>query len=163
MTGRNKTFFLHDLATQRNCLWVAVTETWLTPSILDSEMLVDMPGYSIIRQDRQGRQRGGICLFLREDLTGEVLCSYSNGVCELLIVKVHQLSTIVTVVYRPPDTIFREFSPILKKIDSVLLDLPAPSPNITLMGDLNFQFFCDHMACGRWCPSTKSSRPYSEK
>ena len=138
MRGRNKSPFLHDLATRRNCLWVAVTETWLNTGILDSEMLVNMPGYSVIRQDRKGRQRGGVCLFLREDLTGEVLCSFSNGVCELLMVQVHQLDTIVTVVYRPPDTALSEFTPILKKIECELDNLPAPTPNITLMGDLNF-------------------------
>ena len=69
---------------------------------------------------------------------GEVLCSYSNGVCEVFIVKVYQLDTIVVVVYRPPDTTLSEFTPILTKIDSVLQNLPAPAPNITLMGDLNF-------------------------
>ena len=136
--GRNKVPFLHDLATNMNCLWLAITETWLNPSILDSELLIHMPGYTVLRQDRQGRIRGGVCLFLREDLTGEVLCAYSNGVCELLIVKVYQLDTIVVVVYRPPDTCLGEFKPILNKIDKVLQNLPAPSPNITLMGDLNF-------------------------
>ena len=120
MRGRNKTPFLHDLATSRNCLWLAVTETWLSSNVLDSELLVHMPGYSVIRQDRQGRQRGGVCLFLREDLTGETLFSHSNGVCEVLIVKVHQLDTIVTVIYRPPDTKHHEFAPMLQKIDDVL-------------------------------------------
>ena len=138
MRGKNKAPFLHDLSTSRNCLWLAVTETWLHPGILDSEMLVHMPGYSVIRQDRQGRQRGGVCLFLREDLTGEKLCSFSNGVCEILAVQVHQLNTIVIVVYRPPDTNLNEFHPILNKLDSLLENLSAPTPNILLMGDLNF-------------------------
>ena len=83
-------------------------------------------------------QRGGVCLFLREDLTGEVLSSYSNGVCEVPIVLVHQLNTYVTVLYRPPDTGLNEFVPILHKIDEVLQNLPAPSPTITVLGDLNF-------------------------
>ena len=138
MRGRNKAPFLHDLSTSRNCLWLAVTETWLHPGILDSEMLAHMPGYSVIRQDRQGRQRGGVCLFLKEDLTGEKLCSFSNGVCEILAVQVHQLNTIVIVVYRPPDTNLNEFHPILNKLDILLENLSAPTPNILLMGDLNF-------------------------
>ena len=100
LTGKNKSPFLHDLATQRNCLWMAVTETWLTPRVLDSEILVHVPRYSLIGQDRNGRPRGGVCLFLREDLTGEIVTSYSNGVCELLVVHVHQVNTIVVVVYR---------------------------------------------------------------
>ena len=31
-----------------------------------------------------------------------------------------------------------EFTPILKKIDEVLQNLPSPTPTITIMGDLNF-------------------------
>ena len=130
MRGNNKYTFLHDLATSRICLWLAGTETWLHPGILDSEMLADFPGYSILRQDRQGRQRGGVCLFLRDDLTGEILCSHSNGVCEVLVVHVHQL-TIATVIYRPPDTRLSEFSPILGKLENVskiCLPQPLPSP-----------------------------------
>ena len=138
MGGKNKSPFLHDLAAQRNCLWVAVTESWLQPSILDSELLVHMPGYSLLRQDRVGRQRGGVCLFLREDLTGEIVNSFSNGVCEVLFVHVHQLNTIVTVVYRPPDTGLNEFAPILHMMDEVFQNLPAPLLTITVMGDLNF-------------------------
>ena len=138
LRGRNKVPFLHDPATNRNCLWLAITETWLNPNILDSDLLIHMPGFTVLRQDRQGRIRGGVCLFLREDLSGEVLCAYSNGVCELLIVKVYQLNTIVVVVYRPPDTCLSEFKPVLNKIDTVLENLPAPAPNITLMGNLNF-------------------------
>ena len=97
-----------------------------------------MQGYSIIRQDRQGRQRGGVCLFLRKDLSGEILCNYSNGVWEVLIVKVNQLDTIDTDEYRPPDTHHHEFAPIIKKIDTVFHNLPAPTVNFTIMGDLNF-------------------------
>ena len=91
-----------------------------------------MPGYSVFRQDRQKRQRGGVCLFLRDDLTGEVLESMSNGVCELLIVRIHQLDTVVIVVYRPPDTTKREFSPVLRVIKETLGNLSAPAPNIVL-------------------------------
>ena len=49
------------------------------------------------------------------------------------MVQLNQLDTIVTVVYRPPDTCLSKFTPVLKKIDSVLENLPAPTPNITLM------------------------------
>ena len=43
-----------------------------------------------------------MALYVREDLTGDILCSYDTGVCELLVVMVHQLNTAVAVVYRPP-------------------------------------------------------------
>ena len=96
---------------------MAVTETWLKPGVSDSELLAHTPGYTLLRQDRKGRTRGGVCLFLRDDMTGEVVNTFSNGVCEVLIVHVHQVNTIVTVVYRPPDTKLVE----LAKDEQVLL------------------------------------------
>ena len=49
-------------------------------------------------------------MYVREDLTSDILCSYDNGVCGLLVLMIHQLNTAVAVVYRPPDTRLREFS-----------------------------------------------------
>ena len=55
--GKNKSPFLHDLALARNSLWLAVTESWLNPGVLDSELLVHMPGYSV--QTGYARQTEG--------------------------------------------------------------------------------------------------------
>ena len=137
-TSFNKSPFLCDLAQDSNSMWCAVTETWLRPEICDSELLVHLPGYALLRSDRVGRQRGGVCLLLREELTGEVLGTFSNGVCDLLVVRVHQLNTVVAVLYRPPDTTLKEFQAALSWLDEVLLDLSAPTPTIALMGDFNF-------------------------
>ena len=136
--SRNKAPFLSDLIQNNNSLWCAVTETWLRPDISDSELLVHLPGYQLLRCDRAGRQRGGVCLLLRDDLIGDVLNSYTNGVCELLVVHVHQLNTVVAVCYRPPDTTLGEFEAALVRLEEVLEDLPAPTPTIAFMGDLNF-------------------------
>ena len=91
-----------------------------------------------MRQDRVGRIRGGVCLFLRDDLTGEKLDSFSNSVCELLVVKVHQINTILIVIYRLPDTKLSEFMPVIRKVECLQQSLPTPSPNIVMMGDFNF-------------------------
>ena len=117
---------------------VAVTETWLHPQIFDSEVCHNFHGYTLLRCDREGRQGGGVALYLREDLTGDILCSYDNGVCELLVVMVHQLKTAVAVLYRPPDTRMNEFSDVLSKLDTCLSSLSSPTPTIAVMGDLNF-------------------------
>jgi hypothetical protein len=45
-TGRSKSGFLSDQAEANNCLFVGVTETWLTDGVLDSEVSHDFPGYS---------------------------------------------------------------------------------------------------------------------
>ena len=103
-SGRTKSGFLSDQAQLNGALLVAVTETWLSSQILDSEVCHNFPGYSLLRCDREGRQGGGVGLYVREDLTADILCAYDNGVCELLVAMVHQLNTVVAVVYRPPDT-----------------------------------------------------------
>ena len=59
---------------------------------------------------------GGVAIYLRDDLTGDVLGTFDNGVCQLLVVQVHQLSTVVAVVYRPPDTRLEEFHPFFSEL-----------------------------------------------
>ena len=138
-SGRTKSGFLRDQAVANNCLFVGVTETWLTEDVLDSEVNHDFQGYSLLRCDRSGgRQGGGVCLYLREDLSGDVLATFANSVCELLIVKIHQLETIVCVAYRPPDTKHSEFTGLLNCLDETLSSLPSPAPTVVLMGDFNF-------------------------
>ena len=78
-SGATKSGFLYDQAELSRALLVAVTETWLCPDIMDSEVTHNFPGYSLLRCDRQGRQGGGVALYLREDLTGDVLCTFDNG------------------------------------------------------------------------------------
>ena len=99
-TGRTKSGFLSDQAQIGNALVVAVTETWLSPDVLDSEVTHNFPNYSLLRCDRESRQGGGVALYIREDLTGDMLYSFDNGVCELLVVMVHQLNTVVAVMYQ---------------------------------------------------------------
>ena len=138
-SGKTKSKFLSDQAELNNSLIVAVTETWLHSAIFDAEVTHDFPGYSLFRCDRDGRQGGGVALYVRDDLTCETLGSIDNGVCELLVVQIHQLNTVVAVLYRPPDTRIAEFTPILSQLDTLLCELQDPTPNIVLMGDFNFQ------------------------
>ena len=141
-SGRTKSGFLSDQALNSKALLVAVTETWLTSSILDSEVTRDFPGYSIFRCDRDPRQGGGVALYVREDLASDIICSYDNGVCELLAVMIYQLNTVAVVIYRPPDTRLNEFSEILLKLDDTLEILSSPTPTVVLMGDFNFSKQC---------------------
>ena len=136
--GRGKSRFLLDLATRHHTLVTMLTETWLSDSVLSSEITVNTPDYSLYRCDRSGRHGGGVALLLREDLSGEILGTFDNGVVQLIVVKVHALNTIFCVVYRPPDTTLAEFSPALAELDNLLSDLPAPTPNLVLGGDFNF-------------------------
>ena len=94
-TGRSKASFLWDQAQLSNCIMLGITETWLTDQHADAE--VSIPGFCILRSDRKGREGGGVALYLREDITGEVLAQFDNGSCEMIIVMIHQLDTEVAV------------------------------------------------------------------
>ena len=52
-------------------------------------------------------------MFVRDDVSAECIGSFDNGVCELLVLKIHSLNTVLAIIYRPPDTRLSEFSPAL--------------------------------------------------
>ena len=137
-SGRSKAGYLSDQAELKGSLFVGVCETWLTPAVLDAEVCHDFPGYTILRADRVNRQGGGVALYLKDTLSGDVIDSFDNGVCQAIVVMIHQLNTCVCVCYRPPDTRQSEFSEMMQSIDSALSTLPTPTPNIVVMGDMNF-------------------------
>ena len=120
-----------------NSIFVAVTETWLKDNIFDSEVSHNFQDYTILRSDRSGRSGGGVALYLRDDLSGDVIAKFDNDACEALVVRIQQLDHIVVVVYRPPDTRHAEFSAMLKVLDTALCSLPTPTPTISVMGDFN--------------------------
>ena len=138
MGGADKISFLSDQASMKNSPLIAVTETWLSSEILDAEVERQMPGFRILRSDRDGRIHGGVAAYLRNDLPGDTVDTFDNGVCEILLVKLHTLNHYVAIIYRPPGTKFKEFKDGLDWLDDKLESLPNPTPNISICGDLNF-------------------------
>ena len=126
-SGRTKLAFLRDQAELNKSMFVAVTETWLSDKVFDSGVSHNFQGYTIMRSDRTGRSGGGVAIYLRDDLSGDVISTFDNGVCEALVIRIHQLDHVVVVVYRPPDTRHAEFSAVLDEIDKVLCTLRALS------------------------------------
>ena len=137
-SGRTKSGFLASQAELNDAMFVAVTETWLSDQIIDAEVCHDFPGYTLSRSDRNGREGGGVALYLKDSLIGDPLGKFDNKVCQLLVVKIHQLNHVVAIMYRPPDTRVGEFAAALNSLDKILSSLPAPTPTISVMGDFNF-------------------------
>ncbi|XP_051950049.1 uncharacterized protein LOC127620831 [Xyrauchen texanus] len=91
-----------QLASTSKAAVIAVSETWLDGSIQDVE--VELTGYSIYRHDRS-RNGGGVCLFIRNDLTYNPRTDlHEKGLesawIELLLPKTKPI--IICVCYRPP-------------------------------------------------------------
>ena len=158
--GNSKTGFLFDQAISHQAMIVAVTETWLKPDIKDAELLVNFPGYSLYRSDRLIRKCGGVCAFIRDDISAECIGTYDNGVCELLVLKVHSLNVVLVLLYRPPDTKIAEFTPALSELDKILGELSGPTSTLFFMGDLNFpsSVMSWHTIDGQLIPSVHGHR-----
>ena len=73
----------------------------------------------------------------KKNLIYKICLKYSNSVCDLLIVKILSPDLIIILVYRPPSSPLSDFDDIITKTREFILSLPAPLPNIILLGDFN--------------------------
>ena len=74
--------------------------------------------------------------YVKDSLSCTPLLSYSNGVCEILIIKIQQKNCVVCTIYRPPSSKSVDFTPILEKLQACLTD--HKNCDIIIAGDLNF-------------------------
>ena len=65
-TNKSKVPYLADLANETKAPFICVTESHLTPEVLDAE--ISIPGYDVFRSDRVGRSHGGVVTYVRKDL-----------------------------------------------------------------------------------------------
>ena len=73
-------------------LGIGLTETWLSEDIENAEIQIE--DYSIYRADRGYRSRGGVAAYFRSDLLCKTAFSFSNSVCEALLVKCKKLDIV---------------------------------------------------------------------
>ena len=119
-----------------------LTETHLKPEILDAEVKVE--GWSLYRADRgPGKSHGGVAIYLRNDLIGQLVVAHSSSMCETLVVKVKALNLLLACLYRPPDSTFESFKEALsvsqKAIDEVT-DNDTKVKDVLMFGDFNLPF-----------------------
>ena len=111
---------------------LAVTETHLSESISDSEVVID--GYCILRLDRETRKGGGVAFFYKNNLDIRVVPKYHDKHLEALWVELvlHSQRLLLGCVYRPPDygVFYNYFKIILEKIW-------LKRKNVMIMGDFN--------------------------
>ena len=110
---KSKIKFIGDLCSN-NTLFVALCETFLSYVISDSE--ISITNFNIIRCDRHSRIGGGVCIYLKQSICYDLLLSYSNSVCDLLIIKLIQPELIVILLYRPPSCSGPQFEDVILKM-----------------------------------------------
>ena len=131
---KSKIKFIGDLCSNQT-LFVALCETFLSDVISDSE--ISISNYNIIRCDRYSRIGGGVCIYLKQSICYDLLLSYSNSVCDLLIIRLIQPELIVILIYRPPSCSGPQFEDVILKMKYVMFKLASPLPNIIMLGDFN--------------------------
>ena len=132
---KRKNEILSDLC-DRSTLFLCLCETCLHEGILDSEIIIS--GFSIIRCDRMSRAGGGVCVYVSNSTAYDIWLTYSNSVCELLMVRIHNPVHIIILMYRPPSCPAEEFNDIISRSQALILSMPSSLPNIIMLGDFNF-------------------------
>ncbi len=131
----NKSRDLQALLVSEKLDAVAITETFLSHDILDSELLDGIPDFTIFRRDRN-RQGGGVMLVLRNGIPAIRRTDLETD-CELLWVEITPASAssnfLLGVFYRPPGTIS---SSVLNELHRSMSAIPD-SQLVILCGDFN--------------------------
>ena len=151
---RNKCKFLWDTTREDNCKHqiIILTESW-TKGNYEKEILRHFPGYNIRKIDRsydpekndpnQLKTGGGTLVLTSEDIpitpTGQ---SFSNGNCEVCIVELKTINTLLISMYRPSGKNFSfvKYSEAMTRIRTYLQtnEDQHKEKHILLAGDFNF-------------------------
>lgn len=115
---------------------LVLTETWLSPHILDNEVLQSCPEYKLYRHDRPNRRGGGVLIGVRGSIQSVRIDTAS---CSLEMCWIHAKfdysDFLLGVFYRPPD--FVDFVPAFSDVLS-LIRSRFPNKQLVILGDFNY-------------------------
>ena len=136
----NKVEEIKFLARSSNASVLAVSETWLDDSILDSE--IKIPGYKVIRHDRN-REGGGVCLYIRENLAFNERPDLKHKKLETIFADILLPKTkpiLIGCVYRPP-----KFSQFYNNLEESLMSSSSlDSQESYILGDFNTNYVAEN-------------------
>ena len=128
---------IESLLSKHNLYLLCITETKLTENIPNER--ISVPGYSIIRKDREGQKGGGIMIFYKHYLKIQhVTPQFNLNSCEFIFCTVslaNNSSLNVVLIYRPPRSNLDSFLDSLElfcSTHSYLYNMP-----FCFLGDLN--------------------------
>ena len=112
---------------------ITISEIWLNTSVTNCEVSID--GYKLYRQDRLRKRGGGVCAYIRKDITVTVLKEISHLPDNYFYQFWLKLqSVVICISYRPPDCPLSFFEELLKPNYIQALTMNKP---IVVLGDLN--------------------------
>ncbi len=145
---------LHTICTTIHPDIVAVTETWLDPTIPDGSFLP--PGYcSAYRADREARIGGGVILMCRDDLPflpRPDLCCWSESAW----IELHRShssngrSFIIGCYYRPPKNNYTAIDDFVVSMETTFDRINLARTDVVLVGDFN-------ATSSSWCTEDSTS------
>ena len=134
---------LRNYMADENSTIVAITESHLNGTDTDSSIAV--PGYTAFRQDRVFAAKGGLLLYIRQDLPSRVLTRFCHNEAdfEMLVVEtwVCNKKLVIVLVYRTnhftvlPASV--NMSSIIKEIANLVELCCNYCPNTYVLGDFN--------------------------
>ena len=97
---KEKMNFLREQCKEERPYFLAFAETYLKESIKEAEFEIE--GYSNAFSHRRKRIGGGVIIYVRNDLTYQILISTSDEMCSMVSIYINELNLFVFMVYRPP-------------------------------------------------------------
>ena len=91
----SKIKYIEFMIKNENAYLVSISESWLEEGILDAELKI--PGFTVYRSDRKLRNRGGVCVYIRSDISTAPSLRFSNGVVDMLVMKTASIDSILIV------------------------------------------------------------------
>ena len=109
---------------------VAITASWLDPSITNSEIMI--PGYMTYRRDRN-RNGGGLVLFVKDSLPVSSISTHDSIEFISILIRLPRSSLLLGLFYNPPsvNTTFSELDQAFEQIPSYHKKV------VVLLGDFN--------------------------
>jgi hypothetical protein len=120
------------LAKDFNIAVLAISETWLNPTVLDSEITIN--GYNLVRKDR-GSRGGGVCIYTKDNLQTNPRTDITGSNIESVWTEIHLPKTkpiLVGACYRPPKQ-----SDFLTVFEEEILSKLNPDYDTVILGDFN--------------------------
>ena len=118
--------------------FIVLTETHLFKDIYDAEVQINH--YNLYRADRIKRKCGGTAIYIHESIAIDNIDTFSDSVCESVMLYNKTLNLVIISAYRPPKGennlhIHKSFSNLLSTIETFLSKLK--NPDVIILGDFN--------------------------